>query len=148
VRRQSQNPLPATNCPGARGASGFSLIELIVATAIMGMAVVGLITLISVALRQAAEVRQYDRAAMLARTQMNQLLVLDPLPLGRDLAGAFDGNSGWQARAEPFEWAIPGRETGDVLVRIPLRVWWEKDGQRRDVQLEGYRLIRIRQGGQ
>ena len=91
----------------SRSSSGFSLLEVIVATALMGMAVVGLLSLTSQSLSNAARVGEYDRAAMLARSQMNQLLAIDPLPLDSKLEGRFEDVagpvSGWEARVTPLE---------------------------------------------
>lgn len=124
--------------------SGFTLLELIVATAIMGLAVVGLLSLVAGALSNAAIVREYDRAAMLARSQMNRLLVLEPLPLGETLRGEFNEKSGWEARAEPFEW-LQGQQTSrPLLVRVTLTIWWESQRGRKTQEFEGYRTLRIR----
>ncbi len=58
-----------------RGRCGFTLLEMIVATLIMGIAVVGLLSGISGATRNAARLRDYDRVAQVARWRMNELLV-------------------------------------------------------------------------
>ena len=124
--------------------AGFTLLEVIVATAIMATAVIGLLSLISGSLANAARVKEYDRAAMLARHQMGELLVSEPLAIGTDLGGNFDGASGWQARAEPFDLparAVPGQP---MLVRIQLDIWWESEGRRKSAAFEGYRRMLIR----
>jgi general secretion pathway protein I len=124
--------------------SGFTLLEVIVATAIMAMAVIGLLSLVSGSLANAARVKEYDRAAMLARHQMGELLVSDPLPLGTDLSGSFDNASGWTAHAEPFQLAanpVPGQP---MLVRIQLSIWWQSEGRRKSVDFEGYRRMIFR----
>ena len=109
------------------------------ATAIMAIAVIGLLSLISGSLANAARVKEYDRAAMLARHQMGELLVSEPLPLGADLNGNFDDASGWAARAEPFE--LPARPGQPMLVRIQLAIWWQSEGRRKSVEFEGYRRV-------
>lgn len=118
---------------------GFTLLEMIVATAVMSIAVVGLLSLLSGTLSNARRVQQYDRAAMLARTKMNELLVQSPLPVGESLGGQWDASSGWTARTEVFERppnAFPGALQ---LLRINLEVWWTADGQRKSLTLEGFR---------
>ena len=123
--------------------AGFTLLEVIVATALMGIAVVGLMSLVSQSLGNAARVRQYDRAAMLARTQMDALLTMQPLPIDRPMGGDFDATSGWEARAEP--WEVPGGAPpgSSMLVRIGLTVWWQADGERKTVAMDGFRRVRI-----
>ena len=118
---------------------GFTLLEMIVATALMSIAVVGLLSLLSGALSNARRVKQYDRAAMLARTKMNELLVASPLPQRQTLGGQWDESTGWKALAQPYErWpeALPGSYQ---LIRIGLEIWWIDGGERKSVQLEGYR---------
>lgn len=127
---------------GADG--GFTLLEMIVATALMSIAVVGLLSLLSGVLSNARRVKQYDQVAMLARTKMNDLLVISPLPLGRPLAGQFDESTGWKAVATSFErWpdAYPGSYE---LVRIDLEVWWTDRAERKSVKLEGFRREIVR----
>lgn len=115
------------------------------ATALMGIAVVGLLSLVSQSLGNAARVRQYDRAAMQAKTQMDALLTMEPLPVGERLGGEFDGTSGWEALIEP--WEVPGgaQVGASMLVRVALTVWWRADGQRKTVTMDGYRRVRIRE---
>ena len=122
---------------------GFTLLEMIVATAIMSIAVVGLLSLISATLSNAARVRQYDRAAMLARTKMNELLV-SPLAGGSPMVGQWDESTGWTAQAVPFERPPNARVGGYELVRIILEVWWKADGERKSITVEGFRREEIR----
>ncbi len=118
---------------------GFTLLEMIVATALMSISVVGLLSLLSGTLANAARIKQYDRAAMLARTKMNELLVLAPLPLGAPMGGQWDENTGWTAVAEPYERPPRSVARGILLVRINLEVWWKADERRKSVTLEGFR---------
>lgn len=124
--------------------SGFTLLEVIVATAIMAIAVIGLLSLVSSSLANAARVKEYDRAAMLARHQMGALLVSDPLPLGADLRGNFDDATGWQARVEPHEVPSPPQAGQPMLVRVQLTIWWESEGRRKTVEFESYRRVLMR----
>jgi type II secretion system protein I len=124
--------------------AGFTLLEVIVATAIMAIAVIGLLALISGSLANAARVKEYDRAAMLARHQMGELLVSDPLPLGAELSGKFDDATGWQARAVPYEVPSPPQIGQPMLVRVELTIWWDSEGRRKTVEFESYRRVQLR----
>ena len=79
------------------------------------------------------------RAAMLARTQMNELIALDKPPIGRELQGEIDDHTGWEAVIEP--WEVPGGASGSFLARINLKLWWRSNGQRKQIELEGFRRI-------
>lgn len=129
---------------------GFTLLEVLVATVIMGIAVAGLIAGLSHSVRNAARLTDYDRAAMLARTKMNDLLVDKTLPFDGTVEGEFEREqsggvpSGWRASLRPFDLpprAAPGMT---ILQRIGLEVWWEPaTGTRRTIQLESYRPVPI-----
>ena len=122
--------------------AGFSLLEVIVATAVMALAVVGTLSLPTQSLSNAAQVRQYDRAAMLARSQMSALQTAFPLPFNRKLEGKFDELWSWAAIATPAE-APPGGQGRSLLVRIMLTVAWEDNGQDHSIEMEGFRRMRI-----
>lgn len=125
---------------------GFTLLEVLVATAIMAIAVVGVLAGLSTSLRNAARLNDYDRGALLARRKMNDLLLEMRLPRNVPLQGQFDRGvaagleqSGWTAVVRPFEWA-PGSGPGSrVLDRVELEVWWVLNRQRRSFRLEGFR---------
>ncbi len=123
--------------------SGFSLLEMIVATALTGLTVVGLLSLTSQSLSNSARIREYDRAAMLARTQMDELLTVDPPLLNQPLEGAIDPLTGWQARITPVEVDVNANVGGTLLARVDLTIWWQSDGRRKTFPLEGYRRVRI-----
>jgi general secretion pathway protein I len=129
---------------------GFTLLEVMVATVVMGIAVAGLIAGLSQSVRNASRLTDYDRAAMLARTKMNDLLLDASLPFDGVLEGKFDRDqtggieSGWKASLRPFDVpprALPGTI---ILQRIALELWWQPaSGTRRSIQLEGFRQMRI-----
>jgi general secretion pathway protein I len=127
------------------GRRGFTLLELIVASAIMAIAVVGLMAGLSGAARNATRLRDYDRAVQLAQLRMNELLLDDRFPRNSEVNGVFDASlaggveSGWRARLSAFEmppFLSPGQM---VLDRIQLEVWWVAGGQKRSLTLDGYR---------
>ena len=124
---------------------GFTLLEMLVATAIMGIAVVALLANLSTSLRTAARMTEYDRAAVLAREKMDELLVNPRLPEFTWLQGEFDPAvsggvaSGWRARLTPFE-APPNAGPGTaVLKRLELEVGWGPESSRRTLKLEAFR---------
>jgi general secretion pathway protein I len=131
-------------CPTS-SARGFTLLEMMVATLIMGIAVAGLMSGIAGATRNAARLTAYDRAVQLARSRMNALLLDESLPRDVVVSGPFDPNqaggldAGWRARLTAFE--IPDNPApGDLaLDRIELEVWWMSGQLRRTFTLDAYR---------
>ena len=130
--------------------AGFTLLEVLVATVIMGIAVTGLIVGLSQAVKNASRLADYDRAVMLARTRVNELLLDVALPLDGAVEGRFDPSqsggieSGWRAVLKPFE-ALPDSGPGAVILQqVALQIWWQPpSGTRRVIQLESYRPAQI-----
>lgn len=123
---------------------GFTLLEMMVATTIMGVAVVGLLSAISGSVHNAARLRDYDRVAQLAREQMNELLADYQMPRDVELNNQFDARvtggleAGWRSRLSTFE--KPATAAGQLaLDRIQLEVWWNVSGKRRTIFLESFR---------
>ena len=132
---------PANRQYGVRHQRGFTLLEMIVATLIMSVAVVGLLASISGAARNAARLRDYDRVVQLGRLRMNDILADPAAPLtgafDPDLTGGID--AGWQAQIEPFE-APPTPGPGAIVLdHVRLEVWWLESDRRRTFTLEGLR---------
>lgn len=133
-----------------RGQRGFTLLEVLVATTILGLTVAGVMSGLASATRNAARVTQYDRAAMLARQKMDELLVDETLPRGRALGGVYRPiesggvTAGWQATVIPFESPVVNPGVGAWVVdRIALEIWWMDAATRRSFALEGYRRAQI-----
>ena len=113
------------------GKRGFTLLEMIVASTVMAIAVVGLLSGIAGATRNAARLREYERVVQLARMQMDFLLVDRTVSGPR--SGAFDTQqtggieAQWQSRVSVSE-APPNPSPGQpVLDRIELEIWWMQE---------------------
>jgi general secretion pathway protein I len=124
---------------------GFTLLEMIVATVILAVAIVGLLSGISGAMRNAARLTAYDRVVQLARLRMNDLLVDSRLPRDTVLDGQFDPaltggvEAGWRARVARFEMP-PNPVAGAIaLQRIELEIWWMSGSARRTFTLDAFR---------
>lgn len=128
-----------------RDQRGFTLLEVLVATVILGVAIAGLMSSLTGSLRVAARVTDYDRAAMLARRKMDEVMADKRLPRFVVMEGLYDpaqtngAPSGWRARIAPFE--MPPNPTPGVPVvdRIDVEVWWTHAADRRSFQVEGFR---------
>ena len=79
-----------------------------VAAVIMGIAVAGVLSGLATAARNASRLSQYDRATLLARQKMDELLVDHSIRRGVPLEGVLDpalaggASAGWKAHGAAF----------------------------------------------
>ncbi len=126
-------------------ARGFTLLEMVVATAIMGLAVVGLLSNLSVSLSTESRLTARDRAVVLAREKLEQVLLDREFVPGSQAEGTFDAaftggvKAGWRAKSEIFEGPPDPQPGASVLERVDVEVWWMDGASRRTLALNGYR---------
>jgi general secretion pathway protein I len=132
-------------CTTSSRERGFSLLEVMVATFIMAVAVVALLSNLTTSLRNASRLTDYDRAALLARHKMDELLLIPRLPQMQVIEGQFDPsqssglNAIWRARAGIFEFS-PGAGPGSqVLERVELQIQFQNGGHSKSFNMEGFR---------
>lgn len=133
-------------CPEPRKSErGFTLLEVLVATAVMGIAVAGVLSGLAASARNAARLTAYDRATLLAKSKMDELIADQKVPRKVPVEGMFapaltgGTTAGWRATITPFETA-PGAGVGMwVLDRIQLEIWWMDGRTRHAYTLEAYR---------
>lgn len=130
---------------------GFTLLEVLVATSIMGIAVVTLLTALNTSMRNAARLIDHDRMAMIAGAKMDEILVNYNMPLETSFDGKFDpaltgGNeAGYHADVRVFESPPNSGPGSGVLQRIGLQVWWKAVNGQRTMNLEAFRRATIPQ---
>lgn len=133
-----------------RGTRGFTLLEMLVATTVMAIAVVGLLSALSTSIRNAGRLTNHDRAALVARRRMEELLMAARLPkmqvLEGPLAAATDAGleGSWRARVTPFEVPVNATAGATVLHRIELVVLWREGEAQKTFALDGYKTEPIR----
>ena len=124
---------------------GFTLLEVLVATMIMGIAVVTLLTAISTSMRNAARLTEHDRMALLGRAKMDELLVDYNLPLEAEFDGQFapantgGPEAGYHVAMQVFEAPAQAASGSPILQRIALHVWWKDNVHLRSLDLEAFR---------
>lgn len=134
-----------------RRQQGFTLLEVMVATTIMAIAVTALLSSLARSNENAARLQDRDRIVALARTQMQELLLMPALPHAQPLEGRWERahtgagiEAGWTARVEPITLQrpltpplpgtvvlremLPAAAPGRVLDRVTLEAWWKSPG--------------------
>jgi general secretion pathway protein I len=124
---------------------GFTLLEMIVASTIMAVAIVGLLAGLAGTTHNAARLQDYDRAVELGRERMNELIMDLRLPHDTPITGTFDPaeaaglDAGWRARISTFEYPPTVQPGESVLDRVELEIWWKSAGSVRTFTIEAYR---------
>lgn len=125
---------------------GFTLLEVLVATAIMAIAVTTAVTALRTSLRNADRQMELDRVGNLARRKMDDLLAERLNPRCQGFGGVFPVaytggiEAGWTAMVTPYETAATPPRTGvSALERIQLEIWWKTFTSRKTMHLEAYR---------
>jgi len=116
--------------------SGFTLIEVLLAIAILGLCATGLLVSVSRCLAVASKARLYDTARnLIARVELEQPLLLEEEIEEGTEEGDFEGGpEGYRWRRE-IELAQAGMDSGGLfeeqedLFKITTRVIWEQRGQ-------------------
>lgn len=138
-RNCGSSSVTARPAGGSGRQRGFSLLEVVVAFAILALSLGLLLQVFSRALNTTALSGIYSRATTLAEARLNDVGVEIPLELG-SYGGDPEGGLSWQVSIDPYE-------LGDVLwepVLEPLRVTsvvaWDEAGRRHQVALTTLRL--------
>lgn len=117
--------------------AGFSLLEVVVAFAILALALGALYPVFSSAARRATLVAEHDGAVLLADSKLAEI---DAATL-RTEAGTYDGRYRWRRRVEPY--VLPdARADPSPLIpyQITLEVRWGPEERARSIALTTLRL--------
>src|SRR5258705_7826348 len=107
---------------------GFTLLEILVATAVLGTAVAALFGLLSTSMGNVQRLKAPSQALLLGQSRMNELLTagLDignataPIPLDQKVGGRWDGGFRWEALATRYSAPLNPTPGQLILARIAL----------------------------
>ncbi len=125
---------------------GYSLLEVIVAFALLALALTLLLGSLSGASRQVGQAELRSRAVLHAQSLLATTGVIEPLQQGERSGQWEDGRYHWRLQVEPYvdarADALAAADTvaGPVLAQLTLQVWWgQADAQR--LQWRSLRLL-------
>ena len=109
--------------------SGFTLIEVLVAFAILVLVLTALLRVFSTGLDSIEVAERYASATMLARSVLDEVGIEIPL-VADELAGDAGGGFTWNVQIAPSAVIAPIADTGSLLVpyEVVVRVAWERGG--------------------
>jgi prepilin-type N-terminal cleavage/methylation domain-containing protein len=127
---------------------GFTLLEVMVASLIMAIAISALLVNLHGSLRNVDRLSGDDRAAVFAQHKMDELLADPTIGILAHLSGPYlfgdnADRSGWSARTRPFEYPPNMGGTNSLLEEIHLEVWWTRGGEKKTFALNGYRAATL-----
>ena len=126
--------------------NGFSLLEILVAFAIMAVALTIILRIFSSGVSNAIHSEDYTIATQIAESLMARTGVESPLQIGSS-NGIEADKYRWQIQVSPFNQvsvnsAQTGLNTSTELWAVEVRVSWGDEGQTtREIALNNYRLL-------
>ncbi len=124
----------------AAGSAGFTLLEVLVATAIAGIAVAALTAGLSGSLRNLGRAEGHEKALLIGRSQLNRLLIEEKLEPGR-LEGAWDGEYRWVARITRWNPAEVDPRSAPPVMVVRLTVYWRTPAGEKQLLLETSKYV-------
>lgn len=124
---------------GAKREAGFTLVEVIVALAILSAGLGLLLGLISNSLRQTASAQRMAEASSLAQSLMAEVGTVLPIrPEARD--GQYANGYRWHLKVQPYDSGRESEEGPVGLYRIAAEIEWDQGTERRFYALTTLRL--------
>ncbi|MGQ9694643.1 MAG: type IV pilus modification PilV family protein [Thermodesulfobacteriota bacterium] len=123
---------------------GFTLIEVVIALGLMGIAIIILIELFSGALRLGKTANEYTQATAWARMKLEEVILQPKLQEGLE-EGELPEKYRWQLEVKKTE--ILRERYGDIpvpleLYQIKLKVNWKSGLKERNLVLETYKFLK------
>ncbi len=114
---------------------GFSLLEVIVALAIMAMGFITVLQLFSGSIRSVSLSEQYLKGTTLAHSKLGELEVNNYSVTEYEGIFPDEKNYRWQLQVSPHTSPLNSKENNIQLSEVTLNVLWEDAGKTRDVEI-------------
>jgi len=116
---------------------GFSLMEVLVAMMVLGIAFSTLFGLISGSMRNVDRLQEQEKITRLAQMKLNELTLQMNQGVNPGLSGSFDHKYRWQGRMEPLSLEVgPDIKPGYSLFRLQLSVLWSGRSHENEFTIE------------
>ena len=132
--------------PGSRGQRGYTLIEVVVAFALLAFAMTLLLGSLTNATKQVRAASDFGRAALHAQSLLDQAGVGEALEVGQRDGEIEGGRYRWEMNVAPFrDPSAPPRQPqvlgAPQLLQLELIMRWGKGGPRETLRLQSLRLM-------
>lgn len=136
TRSSLQSEMRPHRMPSLPSMRGFSLLEVLVAFAILALTLGVLLNIFSGGLRNLGDGQHYTRAVLDAQSKLAEIGVSQPLAPG-EISGEIDDVYRWSARISPLALSPGGLAT---LYQVDLTVKWGEAGAARAVRLQTLKI--------
>jgi general secretion pathway protein I len=124
---------------------GFTLVEVVVAMAVLGISLVLIIELFSGGLRLARASEEYTIAGQLARQKMEEITLNNQFKEGVE-EGEFDVTYRWQVEMKKIDLLLFSKETDYEppidLYQIQVRIIWKSGSKERITRIETFKAVK------
>jgi general secretion pathway protein I len=146
LRSERRARLPRAGTPRRNKQRGYTLIEVVVAFALLAFAMTLLLGSLTNASKQVRGAADAGRAALHAQSLLDQMGVGEALAPGRRDGELEDGRYRWELEVEPFVDPTAPPRVGEVLgapqlMQLQLTMFWGDGGPRKQLRLESLRLV-------
>ncbi|MGD0915728.1 MAG: type II secretion system protein [Thermodesulfobacteriota bacterium] len=126
-----------------KAATGFTLIEVVVALAILGIGLTVIIELFSGGLRLARTSQEYTKAMNFARMKMEEISSKQNIEEGSDEGKCDDDMFHWQVQVKKLD-ILPVEKDSDFkppvdLFQVRVDILWKSGAQERSASIESYK---------
>ena len=141
-----------TSYPGQRGKAknGFTLIEVVVALAILGVGLTVIIELFSGGLRLGRVSMEYTKAVNYARMKMEEMTVKPAVQEGTEEGESDDKAFRWQVGVKKVDLLSIDKSVDYQppieLFQVKIDVFWKSGSKERSASIESFRAIKPDEG--
>ncbi len=130
-----------------KGERGFTLIEVLVAAAILGTAATALFGLLSTSLYNLGSAENFHQYDLACQDVMTRVLLLSAFPVSATAEGTLDDiGAHWNVNVGP--WGPPPKEkVTQAVLKIHVTVSWAGRSSERSVELEALKVASIANSG-
>ncbi len=104
-------------------AKGFTLLEVLIASVLLGAVFVAAMALMSRSLQNIERMSVHELVLLHAREKMTELLLHEELA-PESLAGEWNDGFRWQVEIAPYQTVNPGQPAAYGLFRVRLTILW------------------------
>src|SRR6059036_3336573 len=123
---------------------GFTLMEVLVAASVLGIAATALFGLLSKSLSNLRKVEDLHRYELAAQDLMNRVLLLQTISAPASTEGDVDNLGGrWTVKVTPWWPETLEKKPDQAVLRVAVEVTWPGRSSQRSVEVESLKVAKV-----